>query len=94
MRIVYHHRIASKDGQITHIEEMVSALRALGHEVRLVGPEVHQSDTGQGGSAGWVGALKKSLPGALYELAEASYSFVAYRRLRRAVAEFKPDVIY
>jgi glycosyltransferase involved in cell wall biosynthesis len=94
MRIVYHHRIASKDGQITHIEEMVSALRALGHEVRLVGPEVHQSDTGQGGSAGWVGSLKKALPGALYELAEASYSFVAYRRLSRAVAEFKPDVIY
>jgi len=94
MRIVYHHRIASKDGQITHIEEMVSALRALGHEVLLVGPEVHQSDTGQGGSAGWVGALKKALPGALYELAEASYSLVAYRRLRQAVAAFKPDVIY
>ena len=94
MRILYHHRIASKDGQITHIEEMVSALRALGHEVRLVGPDVHQSDTGQGGSAGWVGSLKKALPAALYELAEACYSLVAYFRLRRAVAEFRPDVIY
>lgn len=94
MRILYHHRIASRDGQITHIEEMVEALRGLGHEVRLVGPSVHESDTGQGGSAGWVGRLKKLLPGALYELAEAAYAFVAYRRLRRAVDEFRPDVIY
>lgn len=94
MRILYHHRIASKDGQITHIEEMVEALRALGHEVRLVGPEVHHGDTGQGGSAGWVGRLKKALPGAVYELAEAAYAWVAYRRLRRAIAEFRPDVIY
>lgn len=69
-------------------------MRALGHDVRLVGPEVHNSDTGQGGSAGWVGRLKKALPGAAYELAEAAYSLVAYRRLCRAIAEFCPDVIY
>jgi glycosyltransferase involved in cell wall biosynthesis len=94
MRILYHHRIASKDGQITHIEEMVEALRGLGHEVAVVGPAVHKSDTGQGGSAGWVGTLKARLPGALYELAEACYSLVAFRRLRIAVAKFKPDVIY
>ena len=63
MRILYHHRIASKDGQITHIEEMVDALRALGHEVQVVGPDVHRSDTGQGGSAGWVGRLKSIFAG-------------------------------
>ncbi len=94
MRILYHHRIASKDGQSTHIEEMVEALGHLGHEVRVVGPDVHQSDTGEGGSAGWVGRLKATLPGALYEVAEAAYSLVAYRRLRRAMREFRPDVIY
>jgi glycosyltransferase involved in cell wall biosynthesis len=94
MRILYHHRIASRDGQITHIEEMVDALGQLGHEVRVVGPDVHQSDTGQGGSAGWVGKLKTTVPGVLYELAEAAYSLVAYSRLRRAMREFRPDVIY
>lgn len=94
MRILYHHRIASKDGQITHIEEMVGALRNLGHEVTIVGPNVHQSDTGEGGSAGWVGRLKATLPGMLYEVAEAGYSFVAYRRLLAAVSLFRPDVIY
>lgn len=94
MRILYHHRIASKDGQITHIEEMVSAMRALGHEVLVVGPTVHQQDSGSGGSAGWVGKLKSTLPGWLYELAESGYALVAYRRLSQAVRQFKPDVIY
>ena len=27
MRILYHHRTASKDGQAVHIEEMIEALR-------------------------------------------------------------------
>ena len=94
MRILYHHRIASKDGQITHIEEMVDALRGLGHQVLLVGPEVHQSDVGSGGSAGWVGRLKAILPLSLYELAEIGYAFVAYRRLSKAISCFKPDFIY
>lgn len=94
MRILYHHRVASRDGQFTHIEEMVRALRALGHQVEVVGPDVHQSDSGQGGSPGWVGWLKRCLPGALYELAEAGYSLVAYRRLMRSMRRFKPDVVY
>ena len=38
MKILYHHRTASKDGQAVHIEEMIASLRALGHEVRVVAP--------------------------------------------------------
>jgi glycosyltransferase involved in cell wall biosynthesis len=94
MRILYHHRIASKDGQITHIEEMVSALTGLGHTVQMVGPDMHTADSGKGGSPGWVGKLKTVLPAALYELAEVAYSLVAYRRLMKAINIFKPDVIY
>lgn len=94
MRILYHHRIASKDGQITHIEEMVGALQDQGHEVLVVSPEVHHGDSGQGGSPGWVGKLKTHLPTAVYEVAEAGYSLLAYRRLMKAVQAFKPDVIY
>lgn len=94
MRVLYHHRIASRDGQFTHIEEMMLALRDLGHDVRLVGPAVHEQDRGNGGSAGWVGKLKSMLPKAIYELAEFGYSAVAFRRLLRAVREYKPDVIY
>jgi len=36
MKILYHHRTASKDGQAVHIEEMIDAMRSLGHEVRVV----------------------------------------------------------
>ena len=38
MRILYSHRIASRDGQGVHLEAMVAALRAAGHDVLVVGP--------------------------------------------------------
>ncbi|AJP48828.1 glycosyl transferase family 1 [Rugosibacter aromaticivorans] len=93
MKILYHHRTASKDGQAVHIEEMIAALRAQGHEVRVVAPAV--SDAGQmGENVGWVYRLRSALPNALYELLELTYSLVAYRRLAQAAKTFQPDVIY
>jgi len=93
MKILYHHRTASKDGQAVHIEEMIAALRAQGHEVRVVAPAV--SDAGQmGEKVGWVHRLRSALPRALYELLELTYSLVAYRRLAQAAKAFRPDVIY
>jgi glycosyltransferase involved in cell wall biosynthesis len=94
MRFLYHHRIASKDGQNTHIEEVIRALEALGHSGRIVAPEVYKTDTGEGGSAGWVGTLKRHLPPAVYELAEVFYMFVAFVRLFRAARREHPDFIY
>lgn len=93
MKILYHHRTASRDGQSTHIEEMIGALRANGHLVRECAPSVEGHDAA-GGSAGWVGRLKAVLPQRAYELAELAYSLVAYRRLVRHMAEFQPDGIY
>jgi glycosyltransferase involved in cell wall biosynthesis len=93
MRILYHHRTASKDGQAVHIEEMVHALRERGHEVRVVAPAPAR-DEGMGGTVGWVQRLRQALPKAVYELLELGYSVVAYRRLARAAQEFQPDVIY
>ena len=93
MRILYHHRTASKDGQAVHIDELIAALRALGHEVRMVGPAVSGGD-GMGAEAGWVQRLKHTLPKAVYEVMELGYSLLAYLRLARAAREFRPDVIY
>lgn len=93
MKILYHHRIGSKDGQYVHIEEMVEALRAAGHEVRTVGPEGFD-DREFGGESGMVSRLKQHIPGALYEVMELAYNGVDYRRLAAAVDEFAPDVIY
>lgn len=93
MRILYHHRTASKDGQAVHIEEMIAAMRKQGHEVCVVAPAA--GDEGRmGGGVGWVHRLRSALPNALYELMEFAYTWVAYRRLRKAAADFQPDVIY
>ncbi|MEM9386264.1 MAG: glycosyltransferase family 4 protein [Pseudomonadota bacterium] len=93
MRILYHHRVASKDGQFVHIDELTRALRERGHELIIVGPNFNaQSDFGTDG--GFVDWLKRHLPKALYEFAELSYSLVAYRKLARAVREHQPDCLY
>jgi glycosyltransferase involved in cell wall biosynthesis len=93
MRILYHHRIRSKDGQFVHIEEMISALRAQGHEVVLCGPHAVASDA-LGSDGGVVNVLKKCIPSPVYELMESAYAIVDYLRLRRAVRRYQPDAIY
>ncbi|MEO8935682.1 MAG: glycosyltransferase family 4 protein, partial [Burkholderiaceae bacterium] len=93
MKILYHHRIRSKDGQYVHLEELVSALRGLGHEVLVVGPNAVDSAE-FGADAGLVAWLKRRMPQALYELAEWAYGIHAYHRLANAIAAFKPDVLY
>ncbi len=93
MKILYHHRTRSKDGQFVHIEEMIGALRAQGHEVIIVAPP--SADSAEfGDDAGAVAWLKRYMPKWIYELAELAYSLVAYRRLDRAVKLHRPDCIY
>jgi glycosyltransferase involved in cell wall biosynthesis len=97
MKIIYHHRTASKDGQAVHIEEMIEAMRSQGHEVRVVAPSMGAQADKQGemgGEVGWVHRLKAALPKAVYELLELAYSLVAYRQLVQAAKDFKPDFIY
>lgn len=106
MKILYHHRTASKDGQAVHIEEMIEALRSEGHQVHVVSPggdEPASAGAGQGGQGGsgqmgsdmgWVHWLKARMPKAMYELMELAYSIVAYRKLMKAARSFQPDAIY
>ena len=93
MRILYHHRTRSKDGQYVHIEEMINALRGLGHEVIIVAPPSAETES-FGADAGMVAVLKRWLPKWFYELMELAYSLVAYHRLAKAVREHKPDCLY
>jgi glycosyltransferase involved in cell wall biosynthesis len=93
MRILYHHRTRSKDGQFVHIEEMINALRAQGHEVIIAAPPAMEQES-FGADAGAVALLKRWLPKWFYELAELSYSFVAYRRMAKAIEKHQPDCIY
>lgn len=93
MKILYHHRTRSKDGQTVHIEEMVAGLRRRGHEVVIVGPPAMEC-VAFGADAGLVAFLKRALPKMLYELLELGYSLTAYRRLRRAYIKYRPDCLY
>ena len=93
MKILYHHRTRSKDGQYVHIEEMVGALRELGHEVIIVAPAGTENES-FGADAGMVASLKRYLPKFFYELAELGYSLIAYRQLAAAVRKHRPDVLY
>jgi glycosyltransferase involved in cell wall biosynthesis len=93
MKILYHHRIRSKDGQFVHLEEMIHALRSMGHQVEVAGPR-HVEEERFGADAGYVAALKKWLPGSAYEALELGYAAADYRRLASAIGRFQPDVIY
>ena len=93
MKILYHHRTRSKDGQYVHIEELIGALRELGHEVIIVAPAGAENES-FGADAGGVAWLKRHLPKFVYELAELAYTLVAYRALAAAVRVHKPDVLY
>jgi glycosyltransferase involved in cell wall biosynthesis len=93
MRILFHHRIGSRDGQSVHLEELMAALKALGHEVILVGPAAF-AQTDFGGSDGLVDRIKAMIPAWLYEPLEIAYNVTAFIRLRAAVRQHKPDIIY
>jgi glycosyltransferase involved in cell wall biosynthesis len=91
VRILYHHRTSASDGSAVHIDGLVTALRDLGAEVRVVAPPIAAADSASRGS---MSALRKRLPRLAHELGELAYNVPEGRRLRRAIAEFAPDVIY
>jgi glycosyltransferase involved in cell wall biosynthesis len=93
VKIIFHHRIRSKDGQAVHMEEMIAAFRALGHQVLLVGPTDFANSKFGHNPAG-LARIKSLIPRAVYELLELGYNFPAYFRLRRAWRTFQPDLIY
>lgn len=93
MKILYHHRIASKDGQYVHIEDMIDAFKSLGHGVLVIGPSAIKQES-FGGESRWIAKLKKILPKAIYEVLELMYCFKDYVALRRAIKRYQPDFIY
>ncbi|HEY2445528.1 MAG TPA: glycosyltransferase family 4 protein [Rhizomicrobium sp.] len=93
MKILYHHRIRSRDGQSVHLEELIGALRDLGHEVVLVGPNAFVR-VSLGHEPALLGVVKKFAPKSLYELLELAYNVPAFFRLFRACGKHRPDFVY
>ncbi|MFN3230869.1 MAG: glycosyltransferase family 4 protein [Alphaproteobacteria bacterium] len=91
MKVLYHHRTVAADGQLVHILELTRELEAAGHEVIFVGPGERRRDVAASADSA---AIRRRLPGALYELMELAYSFPAFLRLWRAWRRHKPDILY
>lgn len=93
MKILYHHRIASKDGQYVHVEELTEALKKLGHEIIMVSPNFTERSS-FGSEGGLVPLMKRLIPGFIYELLELGYAVYTYIKLSRAVKCHQPDCLY
>ena len=86
LTILYHHRTRSRDGQSIHIDELIHALRDIGHTVVVVEP-VRVPPTQES-------LKKKHLPKFLYEFLELCYSVLEFAKLARAARRYRPDVLY
>lgn len=93
MKILYHHRTRSKDGQNVHIDELTRALKARGHEIIMVAPAAMDTEA-FGADAGLVAVMKRWVPKVAYELMEFAYAWYAYNCLKRAYLDHRPDVLY
>mgnify|MGYP002778077750 CR=1 FL=1 len=92
-RILFHHRIRSKDGQYVHLSELRAAFEDVGCEVHLVGPRVLETASfGAGGGA--TDGLRARLPGAVTEALELAYALAALPRLVWAIVRLRPDFVY
>ncbi|NOY62730.1 MAG: glycosyltransferase family 4 protein [Gammaproteobacteria bacterium] len=93
MRILYHHRTQGEEPESIHILSIVQALEKMGHEVRIVGPSM-KTMKAAGSNSKVLSSIKKYLPGLLFEVLQILYNIISYQKLRKAIDEFKPDLIY
>jgi glycosyltransferase involved in cell wall biosynthesis len=93
VKILYHHRTGSRDGQAVHIDELVGALRRIGVEVVVVAPPLVEGQA-FGAESRLASRLRRLLPRALYEIAEVAYNVPVFLRLRRAYLRHRPDALY
>jgi len=93
LKILFSHRTQSQDGQFVHIQELIKALRELGHIVIVVEPR-HVKSLKFGGEPRTTRAIKRYLPGFAYELMELAYSVPEFFGLAAAYRAHRPDVLY
>lgn len=93
MRILYHHRTLGDGAEGIHIREMVKAFRALGHQVKVIGP-AGESIPENLPKPNKLGLLKKQIPAILYELLEIHYTGYCLLKTLWEIHIFKPDFIY
>jgi glycosyltransferase involved in cell wall biosynthesis len=90
VRILYHHRTLADGAEGIHIASMVSALRALGHEVTVESLAQPSSS----GAPGLLAAVRQRLPQALFEVATLSANIVEFEAMRRKLRTGSYDLLY
>ncbi len=99
-RILYHHRIRADDGQAVHVRELITALRAAGHDVlecalvpKAAGSAAATATAGEAPRRPgfW---QKLSLPRTAVEALEIVYNHKGRSMLRAAARDFRPDFVY
>lgn len=93
LKVLYHHRIASKDGMYVHVEELTNAMLEKGVTLEFVCPGFNEKSE-FGSEGGFAARLRARLPAVLYELLELAYSLIVGFKLIRTLLRFKPDFIY
>jgi glycosyltransferase involved in cell wall biosynthesis len=90
MTILYHHRTLGDGAEGIHIAEMVSAFRALGHDVHVRG--LGASPASASGSLAH--RVKRHLPAAVFELAATTSNLVEYFDVRHTIRQLQPAFLY
>lgn len=91
VKILYHHRTQGEEPESVHIASIVRALRALGHEVHLVGPARVSRVTAR---RTLLGRIKGLLPRCGVELAQLAYNVRSLWQLLRTLRGGSYDFIY
>lgn len=99
LKILYHHRTKSRDGQFIHIQALISAFRQAGHEVDELGLTAVKSQSSTSSSS----ISEKSrfwerffelVPRKVIEVLEYLYSIPAAIWLWTRILKNRPDFIY
>lgn len=105
LRILYHHRTQGKGAEGNHIVSVVTALRELGHEVRVLSPwgvdpfsrdttPVDKARTKIAGVGRVWRFMSRHFPDWLFEFAEMAYNVPAYFKISRALRGEPYDLVY
>jgi glycosyltransferase involved in cell wall biosynthesis len=102
MRVLYHHRTQGTGVEAVHIMGIVSALKGLGHRVKIVGPpgthpEISHAacaDNHQGALTATWRFISDHAPEVLFEILEIGYNLFSFLRLFKLLRADKVDVIY
>jgi glycosyltransferase involved in cell wall biosynthesis len=93
MRILYHHRTLGDGAEGVHIEEMVEAFVALGHEVRIQAPSPPPVRRGESRPS-TLKRIKAWLPQGLFEIGSMGYNVLDFVTTRRALRQWRADLLY